>query len=630
MSKETGKAQEAMQKFGRFLSGMVLPNIGAFIAWGLLTALFIPTGWVPNEYLAQVGAPMSKWLIPLLLGYSGGAAIYGHRGGVLGTIATSGVIAGADIPMFLGAMIMGPLAGYIIKKFDKAIEDMIPTGFEMLVNNFSAGIIGAILSVLAYVAVGPVVLAANGVLRAGVEGIVAIGLLPLVSIIVEPAKILFLNNAINHGVFSPLGIQQAEEFGKSMFFLLESNPGPGLGVLMAYWLFGKGMAKDSTPGAMIIHLLGGIHEIYFPYVLMKPVLLLAVIAGGMAGVATLQLLGGGLIAPASPGSILAILAMTPKGAFIANIADFLVATCVSCAVASIFIKASAGSKSDTDLEKAQADMAAMKNKSKGVATEKKVSGSELKRIVYACDAGMGSSALGAASLRKKLKKAGYTGISVTNAAIGNIPKDAQIVVTHEKLADRAVEDSPQAEHIFVTNFTQNDVFEQIAARLDNKTAEVKAEPQTEAEENKLDEGILDFKNIKIGLKSVSKEEAIREAGKALVAGGYVGEEYIEGMINREKDISTYVGYGIAIPHGENKVKDSVKKSGIVVLQYPDGVKFDENVAHLIVGIAGKGNDHLAILANIATTMDECTPEELQELYITTDANVLYKRFAAEN
>ena len=365
MNTNTGSshgAQEAMQKFGRFLSGMVLPNIGAFIAWGLLTALFIPTGWLPNEYLAQVGGPMSKWLIPLLLGYSGGAAIYGHRGGVLGTIATAGVIAGADIPMFLGAMIMGPLGGWVIRRFDKAIEEHIPTGFEMLVNNFSAGIIGGILAVLAFVGVGPVVLAANGVLRAGVEGIVAVGLLPLASIIIEPAKILFLNNAINHGVLSPLGIQQAQEFGKSMFFLLEANPGPGLGVLLAYWFFGKGMARESTPGAIIIHVLGGIHEIYFPYVLMKPVLLLAVIAGGMAGVATLNLLGGGLIAPASPGSILAVLAMTPKGAFLANIADFLVATCVSCAVASVFVKASAEDTSDESLKEAQADMVSRKNR----------------------------------------------------------------------------------------------------------------------------------------------------------------------------------------------------------------------------------------------------------------------------
>ena len=621
--------QEAMQKFGRFLSGMVLPNIGAFIAWGLLTALFIPTGWLPNEYLAQVGGPMSKWLIPLLLGYSGGAAVYGHRGGVLGTIATSGVIAGADIPMFLGAMIMGPLGGFVIKKFDKAIEDSIPTGFEMLINNFSAGIIGGILAVLAFVGVGPVVLAANGVLRAGVESIVAVGLLPLASIIIEPAKILFLNNAINHGVLSPLGIQQAEEFGKSMFFLLESNPGPGLGVLLAYWFFGKGMAKESTPGAIIIHVLGGIHEIYFPYVLMKPALLLAVIAGGMAGVATLQFLGGGLIAPASPGSILAVLAMTPKGAFLANMADFLVATIVSCAVASIFVKASAADENDEALKEAQSEMVSLKNRGK-TAPEVKVSGKDLRMIVYACDAGMGSSALGAASLRKKLRKAGYNHISVTNAAIGNIPKDAQLVVTHEKLAERAVEDSPQAEHIFVRNFTQNDVFEQVVARLETKpeTAASAEQGSDASAEQPQAEGarILEINNIQLGLASVSKEEAIRQAGRALVAAGYVDEPYIEGMLNREKDISTYVGRGIAIPHGENSVKDSIRRSGLVVLQYPQGVQFGDDKAYLLVGIAGKGNDHLSILANIASTMDECSEQELEELYHTKNPQVLYEHF----
>lgn len=620
--------QEAMQKFGRFLSGMVLPNIGAFIAWGLLTALFIPTGWLPNEYLAQVGGPMSKWLIPLLLGYSGGAAVYSHRGGVLGAIATSGVIAGADIPMFLGAMIMGPLGGFVIKRFDKAIEDRIPTGFEMLVNNFSAGIIGGILAVLAFVGVGPVVLAANGVLRAGVEGIVAVGLLPLASIIIEPAKILFLNNAINHGVLSPLGIQQAEEFGKSMFFLLEANPGPGLGVLLAYWFFGKGMAKDSTPGAIIIHVLGGIHEIYFPYVLMKPVLLLAVIAGGMAGVATLQFLGGGLIAPASPGSILAVLAMTPKGAFLANVADFLVATTVSCAVASVFVKASASEQSGESLKDAQADMQALKNRGK-VMPEVKVSGAELHTIVYACDAGMGSSALGSASLRKKLRKAGYADILVTNAAIGNIPKEAQIVVTHEKLAQRAREDAPQAEHILVRNFTQNDVFEQIMARLEPKAAANRqaAGVLVAGQHGAKERHIFDMTNIQLGLTSVTKEEAIRQAGEALAAAGYVDEPYIEGMLNRENDISTYVGRGIAIPHGESSVKNSIRESGIVVLQYPQGIKFGKDTAYLLVGIAGKDNDHLSILANIAATMDECTEEELAALYHTTDPKVLYERFA---
>ncbi len=623
MSTGKSSAQEFMQKFGRFLSAMVMPNIGAFIAWGFLTALFIPTGWMPNEYLAQVGGPMSKWLIPLLIGFTGGSAIYGHRGGVVGAIATSGIIAGADIPMFLGAMIMGPLGGWCIKKFDNAITDSIPGGFEMLVNNFSAGIMGGILAIISYMVVGPVVLSVNDVLRSGVEGIVGLGLLPLVSIIVEPAKILFLNNAINHGVFSPLGIQQAEEFGKSMFFLLEANPGPGLGVLLAYSLFGKGTAKASSPGAMIIHFLGGIHEIYFPYILMKPTLILAVIAGGMSGVATLVMLDGGLIAPSSPGSIIAILAMTPKGAFFANIADVVVATAVSCAVASVFIKASKDEEGEDGLANAQENMAAMKAASKGVSGEKKVSGKDLKIIVYACDAGMGSSALGAAALRKKLRRDGYADISVTNCAIGNIPKDAQLVVSHEKLAARALEDSPQAEHIWVKDFMQNNVYDIVSERL--KGVDKADAPVADAERVK--EGILLKENVVVGMKPVGKIDAIRAAGEMLVSSGYVEKPYVDGMIARELDISTYIGKGIAIPHGENAVKQYVKKSGIVILQFPEGVDFGNgNKAHIIVGIAGKDNDHLAILANIASAMDECSDDELQKLYTTADANVLYDMF----
>jgi PTS system mannitol-specific IIC component len=626
MEKEINNGiQENMQKFGRFLSGMVLPNIGAFIAWGLLTALFITTGWLPNESLAQVGGPMSKWLIPLVIGYSGGRAIAGHRGGILGAIATSGVIAGADIPMFLGAMIMGPLGGYVIKKFDEAIGDSIPTGFEMLINNFSAGIIGAILAVLAYVGVGPLVLSANNVLKAGVEIVVGAGLLPLASIIIEPAKILFLNNALNHGVLSPLGIQQAQEMGKSVFFLLEANPGPGLGILVAYWLFGKGMARNSTPGAMIIHFLGGIHEIYFPYVLMKPILLLAVIAGGMSGVFTLTVLGGGLIAPASPGSIFAVLAMTPKGAFIANIVAIIVAAVVSCIVASIFIKASKDGDEDS-FEEAKQNMKELKNRGK-VDGEKKVSGAEIRKIVYACDAGMGSSALGAASLRKKLKKAGYANISVTNTAIGNIPKDAQIVVSHEKLAERTIEDSPQAEHIFVKDFIQNQVYEILSERLKGITAF--SGGNITSEEN-VREGILRKENIHLGLSTTNKIDAIRMAGKILVENGYVGTGYIEGMVNREEEITTYIGRGIAIPHGASTVKSEIKASGLVVLQYPNGIAFGDETAYLIIGIAGKDNDHLAILANIASAIDEYNDDEIQKLYKTKDKEVLYNFFMNTN
>ena len=618
MSQQGGGAQEAMQKFGRFLSGMVMPNIGAFIAWGFLTALFIPTGWMPNEYLAQVGGPMSKWRSPLLIGYSGGAAVYGHRGGVMAAIATSGIIAGSDIPMFLGAMIMGPLGGCIIKKFDDAIRDSIPAGFEMLVNNFSLGILGGILAMIAYAVVGPVVAGANDILRSGVEGIVAMGLLPLASIIIEPAKVLFLNNALNHGVLSPLGIQQAQEYGKSMFFLLEANPGPGFGILLAYWLFGRGMAKSSSPGAMIIHVLGGIHEIYFPYILMKPILIIAAIAGGMSGVFTLGLLGGGLIAPSSP----------PSGsALFANLSAFAVATAVSCAVASVFIKMSKDVDDDS-LVSARESMSDMKNRGKELPAEKKVAGKDLKVIVYACDAGMGSSALGAAALRKKLKKDGYTDISVTNCAIGAIPSEAQLVIAHEKLAERALADSPQAEHIWVRDFTQNNVYEIVTARLKEAAVEAGA-PASDAEAEtaeKIGADVLLKENVKVGLAAVSREEAITTAGKLLVAGGYVDEGYVQGMLNREQDLSTYIGKGIAIPHGENAVKDTIKKTGIVVLQYPEGVKFGDETAHLVIGIAGVGNDHLAILANIATMVGDYTDEQLEELFKTKSADELYEVF----
>lgn len=626
--------QEAMQKFGRFLSAMVMPNIGAFIAWGFITALFIPAGWIPNEGLAELVGPMAKWLLPLLIGFTGGEVVNSHRGGVVGAIATAGIIVGTDIPMFMGAMIMGPIGGVAIKKFDEVVQDSIPGGFEMLVNNFSAGIIGGILACAAYSFVGPLVSSLTDGLASAVGSIVSAGILPLVSILVEPAKILFLNNAINHGVFTPLGMQQAQEVGKSVFFMIESNPGPGLGVLLAYSLFGVGNAKGSAPGAIIIHFLGGIHEIYFPYVLMKPTLILAVMAGGITGVFTLTLLNGGLVAPAAPGSFIAIMAMTAPSAYFANIAAVAAAAGVSFAVSSIFIKATAAADAEKEdaLETAQANMKSMKAASKGQSQEqsdeKQVAGKDIKFIVYACDAGMGSSALGAAALRKKLHKDGYKGIVVKNFAIGNIPKDAQIVVSHEKLAERAKADSPQAEHIWVKDFTNNNVYDIISERLRGGGVSISAPSKDEETSNTiLKEGVLLKSNVKVGLKSVTKEEAIRAAGELLFKTGYVKKEYIEGMLARERDISTYIGQGIAIPHGENAAKKHVIETGLVVMQYPQGVKFsDENTAYLIVGIAGKGDDHLAIIANLATITMEYSEEDLKKAYTTKDPRVLYDMF----
>lgn len=437
----SANAKVKVQNFGRFLSNMVMPNIGAFIAWGFITALFIPTGWLPNETLAKLVGPMITYLLPLLIGYSGGKLIAGERGAVVGAIATAGVIVGTDIPMFLGAMIAGPTGGWAIKRFDKWADGKIKSGFEMLVNNFSSGIIGMILAILFFWLIGPAVKALSTMLAAGVDILVKAHLLPLTSIFVEPAKILFLNNAINHGIFSPLGIQQSQEFGQSIFFLIEANPGPGLGVLLAYIIFGKGTAKQTAGGATIIYFFGGIHEIYFPYVLMNPRLLLAVIAGGVSGVFTLVLFNAGLVAPASPGSIIAVLLMTPQNAIVGVLASVAIAATVSFVIASFFLKIQK-EESGHSLEKMQAASKAMKS---GVQFNTPARYQGVQKIFVACDAGMGSSAMGASMLRKKVKEAGLA-IEVTNCAINDLPEDAQLVITHQDLTLRAKKHTPNAMH----------------------------------------------------------------------------------------------------------------------------------------------------------------------------------------
>lgn len=451
------KNTSGIQRFGRFLSSMVMPNIGAFIAWGIITALFIPTGWTPNERLSSLVGPMIIYLLPVLIGYTGGKLVGGQRGGVVGAVATMGVIVGVDIPMFIGAMIMGPLGGWVIKQFDQQVEGKIPAGFEMLVANFSAGILAMLVALLGFFAIGPVVLALNNVLKAGVEAIVNMSLLPLTSLFIEPGKILFLNNAMNHGVLGPLGIQQAADAGKSIFFLLETNPGPGLGILLAYWVFSKGMVKQSAPTSIIIHFLGGIHEIYFPYVLMNPILILAVIAGGMSGVLTFSVLGAGLIATPSPGSIFALMAMAPKGGLVPVLAGVLVSTVVSFAVASYFVKRKASQESD-DFTLAQAKMSQMKSQAKGQLT------ATVRKIVVACDAGMGSSAMGASTLRKKVQAAGLN-IEVSHAALESIPADADIVITHLSLADRARHVAKSAELIAIEQFVGTPAYDELVSRL---------------------------------------------------------------------------------------------------------------------------------------------------------------------
>lgn len=671
--------RQQIQQFGRTLSSMVMPNIGAFIAWGFITALFIPEGWWPNGQLAQLVGPMLTYLLPLLIAYTAGRNVVGERGGVIGAIAAVGVIVGSDIPMFIGAMIMGPLAGYAIRRFDRMVEGRVKAGFEMLVSNFSIGILGMLLAVLGYYVVGSVVSGLTMLISSGAELVIRHGLLPLVSLFVEPAKVLFLNNAVNHGIFSPIGIEQARETGQSIMFLLETNPGPGLGVLLAYWLFGRGNARQSAPGAVIIQFFGGIHEIYFPYILARPVLIVAAIAGSAAGLLFFSLSDAGLVAPASPGSILSVLAMAPKGKTLIVLLGVVISAAVSLVVAAPFIRRA--SKTETE-----GDPAVGKLPQSAAGISPHAAGRPVRKVIFACDAGMGSSALGATRFRKRLRDA-EIGVAVGNSAADRIPSDADVVVCQSVLAERIAAAAKGAELIVIDNFLSDPGLDALFARLESakptaagpgtvscgesdsdmsdarlaeavlpsdvcdarsagatpssetsafRPAETTASPDMpvaadsapQPEETASapkdaapDGAILQPGNIRVGLPAEPKEEAIRRAGELLVAGGYARPEYVDAMLRREELATTCLGMGLAIPHGTSDAKERVLRSGIVVLQYPDGVDFDGEKAHLIVGIAGVGDEHLEILARLSASFED--EELLQRLMTATDPQVIY-------
>ncbi len=509
-------AQMHIQRFGAFLTGMIMPNLPAFIAWGLITSLFIAKGWAPNgilggfgnadaagawqgaatalakadsgatfsQYLGLVG-PMIVYLLPLLIANQGGRMVYGERGGVVASIATMGVIVGSTIPMFLGAMVVGPLAGWLMKKIDAIWDGKIKPGFEMLVNMYAAGILGMGLAIVAFFGIAPFVTNVSSWLGSGVSSLADANLLPLMSVIVEPAKVLFLNNAIGNGTLVPLGIQQTIDTGHSLLFLVEANPGPGFGLLLAFTLFGVGTARASAPGAIIIQFIGGIHEVYFPFVLMKPVLIVGMIAGGMTGVATNALFNSGLRAPAAPGSIIAVLAQTPRGSYVGVILSVVLSATVTFLISAVILRASrrrdleadggdlaaAIAQTEANKGKSSAALGALSGQAPATATADAGSGTAtavldrrpMHTIVFACDAGMGSSAMGASVLRSKLKKAGVTDVTVVNQAVASLKDDADLVISQRELTDRARHQAPNSVHVSVDNFMNSPVYDSVVA-----------------------------------------------------------------------------------------------------------------------------------------------------------------------
>ncbi len=598
--------KNGVQRFGKFLSAMIMPNIGALIAFGFLAAFFNGSGWIPHEGFATIFSAILVYLIPILIASTGGKLVGGERGSIVAAIAVVGAImSDPDTTMLMAAMIMGPLAGFCIKKFDEAMDGHMPAGFEMLINNFSVGIMGMLLAMLGFLAVGPFMNLVLGILSAGVNFLVVHSVLPLIAIFIEPAKVLFLNNAINHGIFTPIATAQAAETGRSIMYMLEANPGPGLGVLLAYMFFCKDQeTKQSAPGAVIIHLLGGIHEIYFPYILMNPLVIVGPILGNMVAIFWFNMTGCGMVGPASPGSIIAYLMMTPGDKMIQVILGVVIATVISFVVSSAIIRMSKGKS----LEEAQEEMASRKAEAKGTSAPVAITKAEgVKKIVFACDAGMGSSAMGATKFRNRVK-AQRPDLTVINTSVDTIPKDCDIAVVQVTLVDRAKKCAPNAQMVTINNFLADPALDALYAQL---TSGGQQNSLTQQAENlpvkstaSSGKDILVKDGIKLNLKSVSKEQAIQAAGELLTTLGYVDASYIDAMQEREKLVTTYMGLGVAIPHGTSQAKGTVKKTGIVVMQYPEGVEFGEEKAQLVFGIAGVGDEHLELLEKICGMLEE--------------------------
>ncbi|UVY83892.1 PTS sugar transporter subunit IIA [Brachybacterium sp. NBEC-018] len=716
----------ALQKVGTSLSNMVMPNIPALIAWGVLTAFFIEKGWTPNAPLASVVGPMIHYLLPLLIANTGGRMIYEARGAVVGVIATMGVIGGSDwliaqenarlleqwvaqgnaageyaelgqVHMFIGAMIMAPLAAWLMKKLDRLWQDHIPAGFEMLVNMFSAGIFGFVMLVIGFFGLAPLVNGLMSALSAGVEVLVNAHLLPLVSILIEPAKVFFLNNAINHGVLTPLGLAQADANGKSILFLLESNPGPGVGILLAYSIFGRGAARASAPGAAIIQFFGGIHEIYFPYVLMKPILILAAIGGGMAGVLINMLFGTGLIAPASPGSVFMIFGVASRDSYLGISLAILGAALVSFLLSTLFLKI--GKQDDGDIASATAKMEQMKGKKSSVAGALTGAGAAgagaasaadtsghtgpIQRIVFACDAGMGSSAMGATVLRKKVRGAGFDDVEVTNKAISSLNDEWDVVVTQKELTDRARQRTGSAIHVSVDQFMNSPRYDEVvdlvrsrnngedasdaadtadtaatadggnesltaaagagagaaaagatAAGAESSTrgrhaAEAPSDAPATGAGAPADAApqILSRDSIVLQGSATGADSAIDEAGSLLVAAGAVGEDYVSAMHDREASVSTFMGNGLAIPHGTNEAKSSIRRSAMTFTRYPGGIDWNGSPVTFVVGIAGQGNEHLELLQKVAMTFSD--PAQVERLEKATSPDEILDIFGSD-
>jgi PTS system mannitol-specific IIC component len=590
---------KTLNRMGRFLSTMVFQNIAGLIALGMLRVMFGSNGWWPIAGIDGLINPMTQYFVPILFGYTGGKLIGDQRGGVIAAFAVIGLVAGnpSDYSMILPAMIMGPAIGMIIKKTDLWLESRIPLGLEMLCYNSAAAFIGLLATIIAYYYISPGVVQALQVVVTGSAKIASSGYLFLIAFIIEPAKIFFFNNVINHGFLEPLGIHQMKEYGKSVFFMLESNPGPGFGMLMAYFFCSAGQEKGNIKSSIVIQLIGGIHEVYFPYALQKPLLIFPLILGGMAGDFIFSILHAGLVAAPTPGSILTFLLFSPRGVHFSMLLGFAASAAVSFA-GSYFVL----NRKVMEVNEFEENNRVTPTQQQQFISNVDITSTKLEqKVVFACDAGMGSSALGAAILRKKLKEADLHFV-VENCSVDELSNDADIVISHMNLTERARASAPYARHFSVNSFLDHTFYQQLIDSLKHGQMQMGAKPK----ETVILEDQIFFtqEHIMFKMEAKNKWEALLQIGQKLIRMGHVEKGFVQEMRQRELIQSTYIGNGVAIPHGMDGESEYIIKSGIVIAHYPKGINFGSGeTAYLLIAVVGRHFEKIGHVAQIAYMID---------------------------
>lgn len=437
--------KKLLHRFGKFYTKVIINFIGIFIFVGILSVVFGDYGWLPNEDIYAISQFVYKVVIPIMIAYAAGNQA-GHLGecagskhlqigGAIAVMATSGMILADDEIGILGAMILGPLSGMLWKYMLEPKVEKVKTGMEMLVRNVTAAFAGSIMTLIAFYLIAPVISAGENILLSGIDYLIEHKLIWLVSFVIEPAKVFFLNNSINHGILIPIGMQQAEQMGESILFLLETNPGPGLGILAALYLEKKEKRKQYA-ASMFVEFVGGIHEIYFPEVIANMWLLLALICGGAAGNLCFLILHGATTGVVSPGSIFSVLLVCTQNRILGVLVGIIVSAAVSAAVAILILKWQKKrfkiSEKNTMEEIGSVEKTAPVVQS---VLEGKVEKKMIQKIGFICNAGVGSSAMGAALFRKKLREMNLTEIEVEAYAADQIPEDLDAVVCQKDLME---------------------------------------------------------------------------------------------------------------------------------------------------------------------------------------------------